>query len=58
MGASDAGASVQLRATDRQMQKVYWARKNGVLSLLLRPPADAQNSPRSVDNTRSLFLTR
>jgi Flp pilus assembly protein CpaB len=58
VGASDSGVSVQLRATDRQMQKVYWARKNGVLSLLLRPPADAQNSPRSVDNTRSLFLTR
>lgn len=58
VGESDTGLSVQLRATDQQMQKIYWARKNGVLSLLLRPPADAQNSPRSVDNTRSLFRTR
>jgi Flp pilus assembly protein CpaB len=58
VGATDDGTSVQLRATDRQMQKIYWARKNGALSLLLRPPADAQNSPRTVDNTRSLFMTR
>jgi pilus assembly protein CpaB len=56
-GASDQ-VSAQLRATDSQLQKVYWARKNGTLSLLLRPPADAQNGPRSVDTSHSLFLTR
>jgi Flp pilus assembly protein CpaB len=56
-GASDQ-VSVQLRATDRQLQKVYWARKNGTVSLLLRPPADAQNSSRSVDTSHSLFLSR
>src|SRR5919197_3293221 len=58
VGESDTGLSVQLRATDQQMQKIYWARKNSVLSLLLRPPADAQNIPQSVDNTRNLFRTR
>ncbi len=50
--------SVQLRATDAQMQKIYWGRKNGVLSLLLRPPSDATNSPRSVDDSNTLFRTR
>jgi Flp pilus assembly protein CpaB len=50
--------SVQLRATDAQMQKLYWARKNGQLSLLLRPPSDATNSPRSVDTDETLFRTR
>ena len=51
--------SVQVRATDAQMQKVFWARKNGIgLSLLLRPPSDATNSPRSVDNSETLFRTR
>src|SRR5438105_4263329 len=58
IGASDNKFSVQLRATDAQLQKIYWARKNGVLSLLLRPPADAANSPRSVDDSDSLFRTR
>ena len=50
--------SVQLRATDAEMQKVYWARKNGTVSLLLRPPADSQDSGRSVDDSNSLFFTR
>jgi pilus assembly protein CpaB len=50
--------SVQLRATDSQMQKLYWARKNGQLSLLLRPSSDATNSPRSVDTSDTLYRTR
>ncbi len=50
--------SVQLRATDAEMQKIYWARHWGFVSLLLRPPADAQNSRRSFDNSDSLFFTR
>ena len=41
------------------MQKIYFARKNGIgLSLLLRPPSDATNSPRSVDDSNTLYLTR
>jgi Flp pilus assembly protein CpaB len=58
LGAQQDAFSVQLRATDQQWQKVYWARKWGVLSLLLRPPSGAQNSPRSVDDSNTLFLTR
>ncbi len=57
-GPNDA-LSVQVRATDAQMQKVYWARKNGIgLSLLLRPPSQATNSPRSVDDAHTLLMTR
>lgn len=58
LGESNSDFSVQLRATDGVMQKIYWARKNGEVSLLLRPPADAQNSPRSVDDTNTLYATR
>jgi Flp pilus assembly protein CpaB len=56
-GPSDQ-LSVQVRATDAQIQKLYWARKNGSVSLLLRPPASGANSPRSVDDSNSLFRTR
>ena len=57
-GPNDA-LSVQVRATDAQMQKVFWARKNGIgLSLLLRPPSQATNSPRSVDDAHTLLMTR
>jgi len=55
--AAQDSFSVQLRATDAQLQKVYYARKNGIVSLLLRPPADAQNSPRSIDDWRTLTRT-
>jgi Flp pilus assembly protein CpaB len=58
LGAQQDAFSVQLRATDAQWQKVYWGRKWGSLSLLLRPPAGSQNSPRSVDDSNSLFWTR
>jgi pilus assembly protein CpaB len=58
LGAQTDAFSVQLRATDAQWQKTYWARKWGSLSLLLRPPSGAQNSPRSVDDSNSLYFTR
>jgi Flp pilus assembly protein CpaB len=58
LGQSNSDFAVQLRATDAVMQRIYWGRKNGDLSLLLRPPADAQNSPRSVDDTNTLYTTR
>jgi pilus assembly protein CpaB len=58
LGESNSDFSVQLRATDSVMQKLYWDRKNGELSLLLRPPADAQTSPRTLDDTNTLYLTR
>jgi len=58
LGAQQDAFSVQLRATDQQWQKTYWARKWGVLSLLLRPASGSTNSPRSVDDTNTLFNTR
>jgi pilus assembly protein CpaB len=58
LGGPQDQLSVQLRATDAQMQEIYWGRKWGAVSLLLRPPADAKNSPRSVDDSNSLFATR
>jgi Flp pilus assembly protein CpaB len=53
LGEGTQDFSVQLRATDAIMQKVYWARQNGEVSLLLRPPADAQNSHRTIDDART-----
>ena len=58
LGGSQDAFSIQLRATDSQTQMLYWARKWGALSLLLRPPSNATNSPRSVDDTNTLFRTR
>src|SRR5438093_6634657 len=58
LGSSQDAFAVQLRATDSQWQKIYWGRKVGVLSLLLRPPSGATNSPRSVDSSETLFRTR
>jgi Flp pilus assembly protein CpaB len=58
LGGSQDDFSVQLRATDSQMQKIYWGRKWGSLSLLLRPATGATNSPRSVDDSDTLFRTR
>ena len=58
LGGSQDDFSIQLRATDSQMQKIYWGRKWGSLSVLLRPAADASNSPRSVDDSDTLFRTR
>jgi Flp pilus assembly protein CpaB len=58
LGESQSQFSVQLRATDEQVQKIFYARKNGDVSLILRPPADSQNSPRFVDDWRTLVGTR
>jgi pilus assembly protein CpaB len=58
LGGPNDSFSVQLRATDSQMQKMYWGRKWGALSLLLRPASNATNSPRSVDDSNTLFRTR
>jgi pilus assembly protein CpaB len=58
LAASDQSVWVQLRVTDAQSQKLYWAQKNGQLSLELRPPADSQDSRRSVDNSNTLVRTR
>ncbi len=58
LGGPQDAFSVQLRATDSQMQKLYWGRKWGALSLLLRPPSNATNSPRSVDDSDTLYRTR
>jgi|SRR5436190_3238267 len=58
LGSPQDNFSVQLRAPDKVMQQIYYGRKLGVISLILRPPADAQNSPRSVDDWATLLRTR
>jgi Flp pilus assembly protein CpaB len=58
LGGNNQDFAVQLRATDAQMQKLYWGRKWGQLSLLLRPATGGTNSPRSVDDSNTLFATR
>ena len=55
LGASDQSTFVQLRASDSEMQKIYWARKNGALSLLLRPPTHAQNGAWASDDANTLL---
>jgi Flp pilus assembly protein CpaB len=58
LGSPQDNFSVQLRAPDSVMQQIYYGRKVGTISLLLRPPADGQNSPRSVDDWATLLRTR
>lgn len=56
LGTSQDNFSVQLRASDASMQAIWYARKNGDISLLLRPPSsDARNSPREVDQWNTLL---
>lgn len=44
-----------LAVTDTQVQKLYWAMKNGDWHLELRPPADAADSPENVESAYSLL---
>jgi Flp pilus assembly protein CpaB len=55
LGSPNDQFYVQLRGSDASMQAIYYARKNGELSLLLRPPSDAQNSRREVDDWSTLL---
>jgi Flp pilus assembly protein CpaB len=53
-GSSDE-YSVMLRVTDVQVQKLYWAAKNGEWHLELRPPVKAADSPENVESSFSLL---
>jgi Flp pilus assembly protein CpaB len=61
VGASDKLASgptapyaAMLAVTDAQVQKLYWAMKNGEWHLELRPPTDAADSPENVESSFSM----
>lgn len=46
--------SAMLAVTDVQVQKLYWAMKNGDWHLQLRPPVKSADSPENVESSRSL----
>ncbi len=47
--------AVTLAVTDTQVQKLYWAMKNGQWHLELRPPLKAADSPENVESAFSLL---
>lgn len=54
--SSQQGAyAATLAVTDTQVQKLYWAMKNGDWHFELRPPADAADSPENVESAYSLL---
>ena len=61
VGTSDKLASgttspyaAMLAVTDAQVQKLYWAMKNGEWHFELRPPVDAADSPENVESSYSM----
>jgi Flp pilus assembly protein CpaB len=55
LAASKDSHSAILAVSDRQVQKLYWAKANGDWHLELRPAADAADSPENVESARSLL---
>ena len=53
--ANNGSHAAMLAVSDRQVQKLYWAMKNGEWHLELRPAADAADSPENVENSYSLL---
>jgi pilus assembly protein CpaB len=53
---SSGSHAALLAVTDVQVQKLYWAMKNGDWHLELRPPVKAADSPENVESSRSLLL--
>lgn len=53
--SSRGGFAVMLAVTDVQVQKLYWADKNGQWHLELRPVTDAVDSPENVESSKSLL---
>jgi Flp pilus assembly protein CpaB len=47
--------SVKLALTDAQEAKLFWIAQNGEWTLVLRPPADAADSPESAENYQTLL---
>lgn len=54
--SSAATFSATLAVNDTQVQKLYWAMKNGEWHLELRPAIEAADSPENVVSARSLLL--
>jgi Flp pilus assembly protein CpaB len=50
------GLSVKLALTDAQEQKLFWIAENGALTLTLRSPTDASDSPESAESSWTLFV--
>lgn len=48
--------AVVLALTDSQMQKLFWAMKNGEWHLELRPTDDPADSPQTAENAETLLL--
>ena len=56
LGASRTGShSAILKVSDAQVQKLYWAMKNGEWHLQLRPPVKAADSPENVESSAALL---
>ena len=56
VASSQEGAyAATLAVTDTQVQKLYWAMKNGAWHFELRPPAEAADSPENVESAYSLL---
>jgi len=53
--ASNGDFTATLAVTDTQVQKLYWAMKNGHWHLELRPPLKAADSPENVESSFSLL---
>jgi Flp pilus assembly protein CpaB len=58
IGSSTDNFSVQLRVTDAQSQKLWWAEQEGKVSLEIRPPADSTDSFTGADNAFTLARSR
>lgn len=58
LGSSNDNFSVQLRVTDAQSQKLWWAEQEGKVSLEIRPPADSTDSFSGPDNAFTLARSR
>ena len=51
----NGGYAATLAVTDVQVQKLFWAMKNGEWHLELRPPVKAADSPESVESSNSML---
>lgn len=54
LGSEVGDASVQLRVTDAQAQKLEFARQHGTWTLALRPVTDPADSPETVETTDTI----
>jgi Flp pilus assembly protein CpaB len=55
LAANKDSHAAMLAISDSQVQKLYWALKNGDWHLELRPAADAADSPENVESSHSLL---